>query len=559
VNNIKIGTKILSVVVLLALFAIGAVGYAAWQMKNIDTRYSNLLDGPAAASVSASRANRVLAATRGDLYAAIAEVDPEQLKLISQALEGDKQQFHDFMGKIKAGRPTEADKIDPLLAEYDRLFDLVQQVSQLGIASQNDKALALLAGQIRGPLSALSRNISALNADTIAYQQERSDVTSAQTISTLYITFGILAAGLAVGISIALVISRFGVALPIRNITDAMQALAGGNKTTTIPGTGRGDEIGVMAQALQVFKDNLIEAERLRTEQEAAEERTEQARREAMLRLADQLESSVGGVVEVLSSSANEMQATAQAMSATAEETSQQATAVAAASEQTSQNVQTVASATEELSASIGEITSRVAESTRIVGEAVTQASETNVLVQGLATAAQKIGDVVDLINNIAGQTNLLALNATIEAARAGEAGKGFAVVASEVKTLATQTARATEEIASQIRAIQSATSDSVEAIDNITRTVARVSEISTIIASAVEEQGSATQEISRNVQQAAQGTQEVSGNITGVTQAADATGAAASQVLTAANELGQNGSLLKTQVSEFLRTVRAA
>jgi methyl-accepting chemotaxis protein len=218
-----------------------------------------------------------------------------------------------------------------------------------------------------------------------------------------------------------------------------------------------------------------------------------------------------------------------------------------------------VASATEELSASIGEITNQVTESTRIVGDAVHQANDTNSKVQGLAQAAEKIGEVVRLINDIAGQTNLLALNATIEAARAGEAGKGFAVVASEVKTLATQTAKATEEIAAQVRAIQEATASSAEAIGSITKTISRVSEISTTIASAVEEQGAATQEISRNVQQAAQGTQEVSSNIGAVTSAAQQTGSAANEVLQSASELSRNGEMLKSQVEEFLRTVRAA
>ena len=222
------------------------------------------------------------------------------------------------------------------------------------------------------------------------------------------------------------------------------------------------------------------------------------------------------------------------------------------------QNVQTVASATEELSSSIREIGNQVSESSRIVGAAVTQADDTNAKVKALAEAAQKIGDVVTLINEIAGQTNLLALNATIEAARAGEAGKGFAVVASEVKNLATQTAKATEEIAGQVRAIQDATDTSAQAIDTIAQTINRVNEISTAIASAVEEQGAATQEIARNVQQAAQGTTEVSSNIGSVTQVAQETGAAATQLLSSAGELARNGTLLRSQVDDFLREVRA-
>jgi methyl-accepting chemotaxis protein len=376
--------------------------------------------------------------------------------------------------------------------------------------------------------------------------------------TTFFATMAGAIASIVIAIVVAFVLTR-GIARPTGQMTAAMNALAKGDTAVEIPARGRKDEVGAMAEAVQFFKDNMIETERLRAEQEQAKIRNEAERRQAMLDLANRFESSVGGVVNGVTAAATEMQATAKSMSSTADETSRQATAVAAASEQTTQNVQTVASATEELSASIGEITSQVNESTRIVGEAVHQANDTNSKVKGLAAAAEKIGEVVRLINDIAGQTNLLALNATIEAARAGEAGKGFAVVASEVKTLATQTARATEEIAAQVRAIQDATASSAEAIESITRTIGRVSEISTTIASAVEEQGAATQEISRNVQQAAQGTQEVSSNIGGVTNAAQQTGSAAAEVLQSAGELSRNGELLKAQVDEFLRTVRAA
>jgi len=366
------------------------------------------------------------------------------------------------------------------------------------------------------------------------------------------------AASIVISIVVGFVLTR-GIARPTAQMTSAMNTLAQGNTSVEIPARGRKDEVGAMAEAVQIFKDNMIETERLRTEQEASKARNEAERRQGMLDLANRFESSVGSVVNGVTAAATEMQATAKSMTSTADETSRQATAVAAASEQTTQNVQTVASATEELSASIGEITNQVTESTRIVGDAVHQANDTNSKVQGLAQAAEKIGEVVRLINDIAGQTNLLALNATIEAARAGEAGKGFAVVASEVKTLATQTAKATEEIAAQVRAIQEATASSAEAIGSITKTISRVSEISTTIASAVEEQGAATQEISRNVQQAAQGTQEVSSNIGAVTSAAQQTGSAANEVLQSASELSRNGEMLKSQVEEFLRTVRAA
>ena len=363
------------------------------------------------------------------------------------------------------------------------------------------------------------------------------------------------------GIALGLIIAWFigsGIAKPVIAMTAAMARLAGGDKTITVPALGRKDEIGQMADAVEVFKQNAIEMDRLAVEQKAEQERKE-ARQQAVENYIKNFEESVSGLLGILASAATEMRSTAEGMSATAEETSRQSTAVAAASEQASTNVQTVASAAEELSSSVAEISRQVAESTEIAGRAVSEATRTNAEVEGLAEAAKKIGDVVELINDIASQTNLLALNATIEAARAGEAGKGFAVVASEVKSLANQTAKATEEIASQIAAMQNATGTAVEAIGGISGTIGKISEIATTIASAVEEQGAATQEIARNVQQAAAGTSEVSSNIAGVTEAASQTGAASAQVLSTSGELAKQSEVLRGEVDKFLGNIRAA
>ena len=368
----------------------------------------------------------------------------------------------------------------------------------------------------------------------------------------------LLGVGLALSAIIALLLGR-SIATPISKMTGAMQVLAKGDTTVAIPGAERSDEVGEMAQAVQVFKDSMLETERLRAEQEELKQRAEAEKRAAMNKLADDFQAAVGAIVETVSSSSTELNATSTAMAGTAEETTRQATAVAAASEQASTNVQTVAAATEEMTASVDEIGRQVSESTQIAGQAVTEAEATNAAVRGLAEAAQKIDNVVQIINDIAAQTNLLALNATIEAARAGDAGKGFAVVASEVKALANQTARATEEIAAQIQAMQTATADSVGRIEGIGRTIGRVSEIATIISSAVEEQMAATREIARNVQEAAQGTDEVSSNISGVSQAATETGTAAAQVQAASGELAKQGVALKQEVDQFLDRVRAA
>jgi methyl-accepting chemotaxis protein len=350
-----------------------------------------------------------------------------------------------------------------------------------------------------------------------------------------------------------------GLSRPILALTGAMNALSSGKTDAEIPGRSRGDEIGTMAKAVDVFKRNMIETERLRASQEETKRRAE-AEKAAMLgKLADSFDAQVKGVVERVSASAEEMQGTASTMSGAVESASKRATAVAAASEEASTNVQTVASAAEELSSSISEINRQVVQSARIADKAVEEAGRTNQSVRGLAEAAQKIGDVVKLINEIAAQTNLLALNATIEAARAGEAGKGFAVVASEVKNLANQTAKATEEIGGQIGAIQAATQDSVKAIEGIGSTIKQIHEIATTIAAAVEEQGAATQEIARNVQQAATGTGQVSSNIADVTRAVGGAGTASSRVLKAAGGLTQQSETLRSQVAEFLSAIRAA
>jgi methyl-accepting chemotaxis protein len=345
---------------------------------------------------------------------------------------------------------------------------------------------------------------------------------------------------------------------PIGRMTQSMSQLARHELDIVIEGAGRTDEIGQMASSVQVFRDSMIEGDRMKAEQEAAQRRAE-ARTARMDELTGHFEASVSGVVQAVSSQATQMEASAQAMSATAEETTKQANAVAAAFEQSAANVQTVASATEELSSSISEISRQVSHSSRIAANAVSEAGKANDMVQSLAGASAKIGEIVALINDIADRTNLLALNATIEAARAGEAGKGFAVVAAEVKNLATQTSKATEEIGAQISGVQGATQDAVQAIGLISRTIGEIDQIAATIAAAVEEQGAATQEIARNVEEAAKGTQEVSSNIGGVTDAANGTGSAAGQVLSAARALTGQSGRLKDLVQEFLTTVKAA
>ncbi|UUX49029.1 methyl-accepting chemotaxis protein [Nisaea acidiphila] len=345
---------------------------------------------------------------------------------------------------------------------------------------------------------------------------------------------------------------------PVVQMTGVMRELSEGNLQVEIPGAGRGDEIGEMAGAVEVFRENMVRNEEMQAEQERSRERRE-ARAKRIEDITQNFDNAVSEALRSVASATTELDSTAQSMANIAENTQSQAGSVAAASTEASANVETVAAAAEQLASSIREIGQQVSESTRISAEASEQAEHTRESMVGLDQAAQKVGEIVGLINDIAEQTNLLALNATIEAARAGEAGKGFAVVASEVKNLANQTAKATEEITAQISAMQNETSSAVSAIGTITETVARVSEIATGIASAVEEQNSATSEISRNVQEAAQGTQMVSSNITSMTEGAEETGTAASQVLQTAREVAQQSNSLNETVRRFLDEVRNA
>ena len=380
----------------------------------------------------------------------------------------------------------------------------------------------------------------------------------ASALSTLLLSLTLLLVGVTLAAAAIVVVLR-RVTKPLAGLSDAMERLAAGDRDSTVPYLGRKDEVGVMASSVEIFRKAAVEMDTLRAEQTANEKRVEADKRAAMTRLADSFEASVKGVVQGVSSAATQMHSSAQSMTSTVDEAGRRSAIVASAADQASTNVQTVAAAAEELSASIAEIGRQVTQSSKVADKAVGEATQTNDLVQGLAAAAQKIGDVVKLINDIAGQTNLLALNATIEAARAGEAGKGFAVVASEVKSLATQTAKATEDIAAQVSAIQQATGGAVTAIKSITATITEISGITTAIATAVEQQGAATQENARNVQAAATGTSEVTSNIGGVTQAASDTGRVSGEVLSAAGNLSKQAGLLNSEVERFLTSIRAA
>ena len=556
--NLKISTKILFLLGVFGVFVVTATILTTLKMSGIDRTYSALLSSDAKGAVMTMKLNARLLDTGRLMFMLIAESDTEKLQKIDKDISANVDKLRDYLKTTKTLLPTRRGEIDQLEQGFEALIAGSTEIRAKAVVNNNAEAMRLMRDRFEPGLATLRASMNAMAQTTQDSLDKASDAATDETNSAIRMTYVTIGIGLSLVLILAVVLSRRTLSQPIVAMEEVMERLAARDYTVTITGTERRDEVGAMAKAVQTFKDGMIRADAAAAEQEAA--RVERERRAQRIEeLTRSFDNSVSKILGLVAEAGSEMHSTASAMSTTAEHTTRQAELVATGAQEASANVQTVASASDELAASIREISRQVNQSAQVASNAAQQSEETNELMQSLVQSAQRIGEVVNLINDIASQTNLLALNATIEAARAGEAGKGFAVVANEVKTLANQTGKATEEIAQQIAAVQGATEKAVTAIQGIGRTISEINEISATIASAVEEQGAATQEIARNVQQAAEGTQKVTENIGGVSEAAEETGHSAHSVLNAAAGLSRESSELRRAVDGFLKDVRAA
>ncbi|MBH0238603.1 methyl-accepting chemotaxis protein [Methylobrevis albus] len=558
-QDIKIAYKIAAVVLLMGAVSVFSAVYGGDKMIEVDTANTAVMNGEYTAALEIARANQRVYRLGDVAYRSFSRNEPDQIREILKRFADVRGEFVERLDTAVAADPELAATRDSYLGRFDQVIATAEASVAFAIDGNRDEARKRLQENFDPALTSLRDEMRQKMEGLIDSAHEASDAATVMAHDAANLNYIVVGSALIGALGLGIGVAVFAISRPLQNTAKIMERLAAGDLAVDITGRDRKDEVGLMARSVEVFKQNAIAVKALETEQEAAKARAAAEQKAAMNRMADDFEAEVMGIVRTVSAAASQLQQNSAAMSAAAEETNRQSNAVAAASEQASVNVRTVAAAAEELSSSIGEIGQQVTNAATVSGRASDQAQATSTAAAGLVANAQRIGEVVNLISEIAAQTNLLALNATIEAARAGEAGKGFAVVATEVKNLAAQTAKATGEISAQIGAVQAGTSDVAGAIAMIGGTIKEINEISSSIASAVEEQNAATGEIARNVDEAARGTTEVSTNIVGVSKAADDTGRVAGQITSAASDLARQAEALRTQVDGFIRRVRAA
>ncbi|MDE1147492.1 MAG: HAMP domain-containing methyl-accepting chemotaxis protein [Azospirillaceae bacterium] len=564
--NLKITFKILTMSGLVGVVALLATAFSSERMSAIGDSYAALVDGPSKAGALLARGNRTLAQMGRYVFEGLAVTTDADNARVRQGFDKALGSYRTFMADARAAVPGHAAEFDAQLAVMEAAMapagdcgGAIAAAVKATDAVENARIYQTMVQKKCEPaLAALSDRQTKMVDEMLAQAEQTRDRNQAATSQTILLTFAVIVAGIAAAFGLSTYVAVTGIGRPLARVAGGLTALGRGDYGIDVPGADRRDEVGQMAQAFTEMKAGLIHARELEDAQRA--DQADKARRaERAAAITREFEARIAELAGSLSAAATEMDATAQAMSENAEATSRQSMTVSSAAEQTSANVQTVAAAAEELSASIQEIGRQMGCTMETVGEAVAEARNTDRVVQTLSSGADRIGQVVTLIADIAGQTNLLALNATIEAARAGEAGKGFAVVASEVKSLASQTAKATDDIGAQVTDIRDAATAAVAAIQAIANRIEEINGIAAAIAAAVEEQEASTHEIARNVQEAARGTETVTSNIGGVTEAASSTGTAAGQVQSSAALLAHDSDALKQAVGAFTTALSAA
>jgi methyl-accepting chemotaxis protein len=559
--TISLKTSLMATIVALLLMTCGLGWVAVSQLSAANDRISEFADHklPLVRSLGEIRYATTRLRVRSARLAQITDAGERQKAkdLADQSIADVDKAVAEYASLITA-LPKQQEVLAAFKANWPTYVSMHNDIYQKMVDGKPDEASAILNKTSQPPfnavIAALQSGIDQINADTAVAQAEAV----ADYRSAFILTAGTITAGLVLALG-ALAFVFYGVVRPLHRITDAMGEVAGGNLSAAIPHADAKNEIGKMAGTLKVFRDGLMETERLRLASVEAEAHNRERLVAERAAIADRFEAAMGALAEGFVHSSSEVADAARNLASTAEETSRQAQAVAGAAETASENVQTVAAGTEELSASVREITTQVTRSADIARSAAGEAQRSSENVKALSASAQGIGEVVELIRAIAEQTNLLALNATIEAARAGEMGKGFAVVASEVKNLAGQTAKATEEIASKIQEMQAATSVTVDSISLIVSTIGTIQGVTQSIAGAVEEQGAATTEIAGNTHKAANGASDVTENISGVGTAAEMTGSAATQLMSLSGALQTQAADLKGEVANFVKSLRTA